>query len=443
MKKLLAAAVIAALPLAFVPVAANAAPVGTPSQISNFANPQDFDNCFGPAVAYNPDSGKTLAGWTTYSPGLNIDESVEVTLLGSDGTGGSIDAYADETVPGSNDCNVISIAAGPDGGFIVIWTDDEKILGIKVNSSGAFVGSHFVVSSEVSYLDVETQDVEWSSEHNKFLVAWSGVFSGSLFPSATGGQQLVGRFIDATGAGLGSDFLITNDPNTYDNSMDIAYGDGVWAVVGNADNGDYPMVTFVSDDGGLSTEASCQATPATMGGASIAYNASTDSFLCAWKGSGSDVYYNVMDSTGALSEIADVQLDSDGSVSGKPRVESLGENGWLFTWHGAGSRDVFGASIDVTGALVGELEYVSAGLDDSSLESNFRPSVAFSPSTGHAYIAWARNDTVAAETEVYARAWYVTEPELADTGFDALIPAVAGFALAALGVAALRRRSVA
>lgn len=442
MKKLLAAAVIAALPLAFVPVAANAAPVGSPSQISNFANPQDFDNCFGAAVAYNPDSGKTLTGWTTYSPFLNIDESVEVSLLGSDGTGGSIAAYADETVPGSNDCNVISIAAGPDGGFIVIWTDDDKILGIKVNSSGAFVGSHFVVSSNVTYLDVETQDIEWSSVHNKFLVAWSGSFSGSLFPSATGTQQLVGRFIDATGAGLGSDFLITNDSNTYDNSMDVAYGDGVWAVVGNADNGDFPTVTFVANNGGLSAEAPCQATALRTSGASIAYNTSTDSFLCAWKGAGSDVYYNLMDSTGALSEIADVQLDSDGTVSGKPRVESLGENGWLFTWHGTGSRDVFGAAIDVAGAFVGEVEYVSAGLNDSDLEANFRPAAAFSPSTGLAYIVWARHDYVAAETEVYSRAWYVAEAELAETGFDAAIPVVAGLALVALGAVALRRRSV-
>jgi LPXTG-motif cell wall-anchored protein len=299
------------------------------------------------------------------------------------------------------------------------------------------------VSSNTTYSEIETLAIEWAPDHEKFLVAWSGEDVTAFFPAATGDQQLVGRFIDESGTGLGADFLITNDPNTYDNSMDLAYGDGVWAVVGNADDGAFPTVTIVSNDGGLSAEAPCQATPSSTGGASIAYNPAAESFLCAWKGTGSDVFYNLMDSTGALSEIADVQLDSDGTVSGKPRVESLGEYGWLFTWHGAGLRDVFGAQIDLTGTLVGEVEFASAGLNDSNIEKNFRPSLAFSPSTGQAYIVWPRNDSVTEETEVYSRAWYVTEPELADTGFDAVLPAAVGLALAALGVLALRRRSVA
>lgn len=440
MRRFVFAALIAALPISFVTTAAIADPVGSPNQISNFATPHDTTSCGGPALAYNPVSGKTLSAWTTDNDGTN---AIEVALLNADGTGGTIASYSDVSVPPFSDCEPVAIGAAPDGGFIVVYDDFDYILGIKVSSSGTFVGSHFVVSSN-SYDDYETMDIEWSPEHQKFLVAWSGNDVVPSFPSALGGQQLVGRFINGSGVGIGDDFLITNISGGYNNSMDMAYGDSVWAVVGTNNNSPrYPQVTFVSSVGGLSAAALCQATPTISGGASIAYNASADLFACAWKTNANPypLGYNLMDSTGVLEFGSDVQLSAEGN--GKPRVASLGASGWLFTWHGVNQKDIDGVVADVSGSTLGEIEYVSAGLQDTALETNFRPSVAFSPATGNAYIVWSHNDNVANETEVYSRAWYVTEPELADTGFDTLIPAVAGFALAALGVAALRRRSVA
>jgi hypothetical protein len=439
MRKFIVGALLAALPMSFVATTAVADPIGSPNQISNFAIPHDSKSCGGPAIAYNPVSGKTLSAWTTNTGGTN---AIEVTLVNSDGTGGTIASYSDASVPQFGSCEPVAIGAAPDGGFIVVYDDYSDILGVKVSSSGTFVGSHFYVSS-YSYDDYETLDIEWSPDHQKFLVAWSGTGVTTPFPFALADQQLVGRFINASGVGIGDDFLITNISGGYNNSMDLAYGDSVWAVVGtNNTSPRYPQVTFISSVGGLSTPAVCQATPTNSGGATIAYNAAADLFACAWKANPNVLGYNLLDSSGALEFVADVQLTLEGR--GKPRVESLGASGWLFTWHGPDSKDIHGVVSDVTGSTLGEIDYVSAGLQDTSVEMNFRPAVAFSPSTGNAYIVWSHNDNVANETEMYSRAWYVREPELAATGFNSLVPASVGAFFMILGAYALsRRRAVA
>lgn len=442
MKKLLygsVAAIVAATVAAF---PASSLPITSPNQVSDFAVETNTTSCAGPAIGYNAITGETLVAWST--DGALPQESVEFALLSEDGSVKSLNSYthADAAIPMFDECSPVGVSGAPNGGFLIVWDDDSVLTGLIVDSAGEAVGSHFVVSSNSDYYNIETLDVEWSAEHNKFLVAWKTNLSAA-FTTELNLQQLVGRFLNPAGVGLGDDFLITNDVDGYDNSMDVSYGNSVWGVVGNED-GAYPTVTFVSGTGSLSEPFSCQASPESMGGASIAYNAAVNGFLCVWK-SGSTVEGNILFTDGTLASVTDLTL-SDSTVSGKPRAQSLGVSGWILTWHGASSKEVFGSTVDVEGTPTSDIEFVSAGVDDSAVELNFRPAVTFSPASGHAYIAWVRNDNVANESEVYARAWYVREgeglpdSELADTGVDASLVALVAMGLIGVGAVVLRRR---
>lgn len=438
MKKSLIALVAGVFITPIVATSALAAPVGDPSVLSDIVS--NTTDCAGAGVGYSPTTGKTLAAWTTQ--GANPQE-VQFTLLNDDGTGNDVTAYvnADANVPPFNDCEPAAVAGAPNGGFLIVWSDDEQITGLLVDSSGAAVGSHFAVSSNVNYYDIETVDAEWSDADNKFLVAWKANVSDA-FDTEVADEQLVGRFVTSAGTASAGDFLITNNPDQYDNSIDLSFGDGVWGVVGNI-NGNNPFVTFVSGDGSLSDEFACQVTAENTGGASLAYNANVDAFLCIWK-SGETVEGNLLSTSGDLLFESDTALVAS-TVSARPRLASLGVDGWLISWHGVQKKDVFAQTVDVEGVASSDIETVSAGVNDQTVEVNFRPVVAFAPATGFAHIVWVRNIRSASETQVYSRAWYVREGEglpesLADTGFAPGLLFVSALALVGVGVV-VRRRS--
>lgn len=437
----------------FSSTAASALPVGSPNQISDYAVPVNMGDCGGPGIGYNASNGKTLAAWTT---GTGSIESVEFTLISEDGTGSVIGSYtadADE-IPSIRDCQPVEVSGASDGSFLIVWvTNDSSIAGLRVDENGTVIGSHFVVSSHTNYDDIETVAIVWSNSDQRYLVAWKADVIAA-FPSASGNQQLAGRFIEADGTGIGADFQITDSPDEYDNSMGLTFGDGVWAAVGGNDGGNKAYVTFISPDGTLSDEFPCSAQNSNTSSASIAYNADTNEFACVWR-SNFNVYGNFLDSSGNLREVTDLVLvdavSAGLSVGGKPRIDSLGVDGWIVTWQTTGSADVSGAQVDGDGLIVGEIEFVSAGVNNSAVEKNFRPDVSFSPATGYAYIVWSRQDRSISQTEMYSRAWYITEglgvpsveDDLAATGVDAALITTVGGLLIVAGLLVFRRRRAA
>ncbi len=447
MKKFLVAIATAALVTFSSSSGAFAAPVGAPNQLSQFDGASSIDSCGGPGTGYNPVNGKTLAAWTTDS---GTPTSVQYTFLNEDGTPGEVFTYSnvDAGIPTLDDCAPVEIGGSSDGNFLIGWqvSNDSAIRGIVVNADGDLVEADFALSTNTNYTDIETLDIEWSAADERYLVAWkANVFNA--FDGEAASQQLVGLFVESDGTQIGDDFLVTNSANSYNNSMDLAFGDGVWAVVGGNYNGSKAYVTFVEADGTLSSAFPCSAQNSNTSSASIAYNDASDVFACVWK-SDSTVVGNFMDSAGSLAELNDVVMVND-SVGGKPRVKSLGADGWFVTWHtgdgGGDTPDVSGAQIDSDGVIVGEPEYLSNGLDDLAAEINFRPSVVFSPATGHVYVAWVGHDVVADSSEVYSRAWYVREGEgvpasLAETGVDAGGISLAAASLVVLGAVVARRR---
>lgn len=297
MKKVWTVAIVAvATALAAVP--AYALPIGVPNQISNFDIPVNMDSCGGPAVADNEVNGLTLAAWTN-DLGDVATNDLEYTFLGEDGTGGEIFSYSEEgaSIPRLGDCEPVAVEAAPDGSFFVVWTWDEYLNGVVIDAEGN-ASDFFEVSSARQYEDIETIDIVWSSEHQKYLVAWKAYIE-SDFPAASAYQQIVGRFFDESATAVGTDFLITDEPNEFDNSIDLSFGDGVWAVVGGYDNGNKAYVTFIEGDGTTSNPAPCSANDSTTSSASLEYNEVSNSFLCVWK-SGTTVKGNFISTDGTL-----------------------------------------------------------------------------------------------------------------------------------------------
>lgn len=446
-KALSTVAATAALVLCTVSTA-SATPVGEPTQISDFSGSSTINSCGGPGIGTNPVNGKTLAAWTTDS---GDTYSLKFTFLDEDGTGGEIFTYSSEgaLIPSLSSCRPVEIGESPDGNFLIAWEADDstRVRGVVVGANGDIVGQDFDISSNDNYNDIETLDLEWSAADERYFVAWKANVSNAFVGEAAS-QQLVGQFIDAAGAQLGDDFLVTNSPNGYDNSMDVAYGDGVWAVVGGHYNGNKAYVTFVEPDGTLSSAFPCSAQDSSTSSASIAYNESLNLFACVWK-SAATMKGNFMSSDGSLVEGTDLELVGS-TVGGKPRIVSLDVDGWFVTWHsGTGSGrtpDVNGAQIDGDGALIGDIEFLSSGVNDHLVELNFRPAVVFSAVTGHVYVTWVRYEATD-KAEIYARGWFIREGEglpesLAETGVDASGIALAAFALMAMGIFAARRRHV-
>jgi hypothetical protein len=435
-----AAAAVLALAL---PLSASAEPVGGAVNVSGFAN-SNFSSCGSSSIATNADSGVTVAAWAG-----EIDSAsafgfapVHVSLIGANGAEGATATYQPTDAFALGDggwCDPLSIDAGANGGFIVTWNhadDDNAIFGLLVSSTGAFIGSPFVVSSNTNYSDIETVSAAWSAAQSRYLVTWKANVS-TAFPAALNGQQMVGRFVDATGAGIGSDFLVTDLAAGINNSQDVAYGAGVWVVVGVTSSGNTLQAVTVSSAGVVGPATPVPAPAGTATGPSVEYNAALNQFLIVSKTNAMQ-WGQLLDSTGALSG-APFTITTATNV-GKPRAASLGVDGWLVTWHTTDSADIAAIEINSAAAVVGTPEVLSTGLNDTNVEYNFRPEAAFSPATGQAYVIWSRYDVDADASNVLVRAWSVTAaavvpaaPGLAATGLDPVSTGLLG-AVAALSL---------
>jgi hypothetical protein len=438
-----------------IPSAAAADPVASVVQVSTVSPAVSYTNCGSSSVATNPTTGVSLAAWAANSAVVG-SAPLQVALLGVDSAVGAIATYQPDVAhflgyPG--DCDPLAVDAGPSGEFLVTWSDgdtDGAIYGIRVSGAGAFIGGAFAISSNTNYSDIETTSAAWSVADSRYLVTWKSHVA-TAFPLALDSQQIVGRFIDGAGTPIGSDFLVTDSADGIDNSQDIAFGGGIWVVVGVGRNSGVVQAVSVAASGTVSAQLDVPATAAGPAGPSVDYNASSGQFLIVAK-SNTDQWAQLLDGAGALTGAPFTVYT--GSGQSRPRVASTGVNGWLVAWHNSGSRDILGIALNTAGAVQGTASTISSGLNNGALERNFRPDVAFSAATGQAYVVWTRNLPTLSETNVVARAWAVAAPlsaaaapALAATGFDATQMAIVGGSavmalLAGVVVIATRRRSV-
>lgn len=433
-----------------IPTAASAEPIGTVQQVSTFSPTQNYTSCGSASVASN--GGVTVAAWAGPTTGP-ISASVNVSVLGVGGVAGPTVTYQpSDTMPlgQPSNCDPISIDAGANGGFLVTWSDsstDGAIYGVLVSSTGAFIGGAFAISSNTNYSDTETVTAAWSAVDSRYLVTWKTRVNGA-FPAALGSQQLVGRFIDGAGAGIGADFLVTNFANQVNDSQDVAYGAGTWVVVGVGNNDNILQAVTVSASGAVSAPIAVPSPSTTTNGPSVEFNATSGQFLIVSRAAGT--WGQLLQPSGVL---VGAPFAIDGGNGSRPRVAAIGADGWLVAWHGQSQVDIFGIEVSTAGAPVGTTQVIGAGAGNAAVESNFRPEIAFSATTGEAYVVWSRRIAAAAQTNIFARAWFVSapavapaaaEPTLVVTGVDSeralLSLTIGGLALLAGAATLLVRR---
>lgn len=436
-----AVASVAALAM-LMPMSASAEPIGSIVQVSTFSPADGFTSCGSTSIATNVDSGVTLAAWAGTQGGPALSAPLNVATIGANAAPGPTATYlpADSTplaIPSY--CDPLSVNAGSNGGFIVTWSDadtDGAIYGILVDSAGAFVGNTFAVSSHTDYNDIETTSAAWSAANSRYLVTWKANVVGP-FPAALNNQQLVGRFIDGAGAPIGADFLVTDIVEGINNSQDVAYGGGTWLVVGVGNSDNILRAVRVAADGTVDAPILVPAPSGTSVGPSVEFNSVTGQFLVTGQHSQIPWGQLVLPSGVLVGTPFDIDSINKG---GKPRIASLGAEGWLISWHSPGGADVYAIRVDAAGMPVGAAELMSSGANDTSVEANFRPELAYSATTGQAYVFWSRYIEDVGETNVVIRAWQATapaaaNPALAETGVDAQRTALlaGGGALALVG----------
>ncbi len=397
---------------------AAADPVGTQQQLTTFSPVSGDSECSGPSLAYSASSEKTLAVWIE---NVAVSESapnggiVRAAFMNGDAALSSTPVDVSITLPSSSfsNCDPPYVAAGPAGTWLVVWpgNSDLAIYGQVLDASGNRSGPNLTISSNTNYDDIETVSAAWSPQDNRYLVSWKAYVSNP-FPGAANEQQVAGRFVDSSGAGLGSDFLVTDTADGADNSQDLAYGNGRWILVAATYSNRRSIgriVTTAGPQGSIFDISTTGSTPANMA-PSIAYNSATQQFAVAYRlrSSPHTHFLRLLDSNGAPIG-SDTDLGSSGS---RPRIASAGAHGYLVVAHGPEAQTigpVSGLRILADGTPDGSAQVMS----DAAPFTAWRPSVVYDASQGRFLVAFAGNNGSA--TNYYARAWFVTNPPVALT----------------------------
>jgi hypothetical protein len=406
-----------------------------------------YSCCLSGEVSYNPVSGRTLAVWIAKDgPG---DRGHIMAALVEPGdpvatVGTPVRVSVEEPATGWYTGHPATVTPTPEGGWLVIYEDRDRtvadtgleispVYGQFLDSDGQRIGTNLVLSSDsynytggrrmVAYV------AHWSPEDERYLLTWSvGIRAANdifddLPADAQNKNQFVGRFLSATGVGIGDDFPVTQlDIGTF-RHMDMARGKDRWVVVGHAGFNTIvnpTIVQVVDKDGPVGTPVivSDPEPPAESAGSyagTIAYNAAVDEFLVLYRdGIDKKLWMRRLDGAGAPIGAGPTEIPGVPTEFGA-RIDPAGPNGYLVAVHTDWGNDVVTFQLDTAGVLVdGSLETVASSApvpDANFLSSNFRPSVAYVPGVGAAITWWGITNDEPKTTGLYLRFVDVTEEE--------------------------------
>ncbi len=399
---------------------AAADPVGTQQQLTTFSPADNTTYCGGSSLAYSASSAKTLAVWiesVAVSDSAPFGVIVRAAFMNGDAALSSTPVDVSITLPASSfsNCQPPYVAAGPAGTWLVVWPeqDDLAIYGQVLDASGNRSGPNLTISSNTNYSDIETVSAAWSPQDNRYLVSWKASVSNP-FPDAANEQQVAGRFVDSSGAGVGvgNDFLVTDTADGIDDSQDLAYGNGRWILVAATNNNTRSIgqvVTTAGPPGSIFDISTTGSTPENIA-PSITYNSATQQFAVAYRRRSSPHthFLRLLDLNGAPIIGSDTPL---GPLGSRPRIASAGAHGYLVVAHrpAGGIGRVSGLRILADGTPDGSAQEMS----DAAPFTAWRPSVAYDPSQGRFLVAFAGN--IESATNYYARAWFIANPPVALT----------------------------
>ena len=391
---------------------AQAAPVDTVKQLTAFDPPDNSSTAGGPAIAYNPSTGKTLTVFVAPQVESNYG-LLQVGLTSADGSLEAAPVPLPTNVPAwCPSCSAPpSVAAGGEGGWLVVWesrdeTETDSIIGGQlIDSAGQPVGDNFILPSNTNYRDIETVDAAWSDEDSRYLVTWKADVENA-FPGAAEIQQLVGRFIGADGSGLGNDFLVTDIADGIDNSQEVEFGNGIWVAVGATFSGSANRVVGRVVEAGGPVGTVYDIGEAGSYGPSITFNPETEDFLVTYRVEGSNLGHGRFLGRDGSPAGGTFTFGAAAAVAGRPRVASAGADGYLAVWTGSEYRGVWGTEIGLAGGEEGAPQLLGEAL--SSPNQAWRPAVTYSACQGRYLTVWGQK--LSGALNYYSRPWFMSDP---------------------------------
>jgi hypothetical protein len=242
-----------------------------------------------------------------------------------------------------------SVAADPNGNFMVVWGDYYGLLARRYDSTGTPLGSEQFLAQYGGNMDVA------ADASGQFIVVWPGVST-----------VVVGQRFDSTGAALGTEFQVEDAP--YDPAP-ITISDAAVAV---SESGDFAITWR------RRIEPEDSSNPST------------------------DVFARVYDSAGQPRGAAFV-------VSQKHQYNYFSDVGadasgdfvvvWSAYRNGGYDLDVLGRRISSSGRVIGDEFRVNSDTSASQLH----PAIAFSDAGNFDIVWWNDPFPVAINTDVHAR----------------------------------------
>jgi hypothetical protein len=363
-----AVAAIAGVALIGASLAAPPAVATAPTAIALTEHGAANSNCLTQELVHNVHGGGTLALWAA------PDGHVKAALVDADGLASDVvNVTTDDTKVASwSTCQQVAAAPNPTGGWLVVHstrsgTEPTPLYGRFISkdgvpgptaltlTSGAYLASLFAGGGNGN------NQVSWSTAAQRYLLTWTATIptGNPLLDEALAPKQIVGRFLDADGAGIGPDFLVTNVADTFVGPHAHVRGADRWVVIGtrptgaNWDQRQIGVVT-VPDSGEVSAPTFIG--PVLLRAPDVAYNAALDRFL---------VVYTELTAGAVLTASA---LDRAGVPIGGPvavgpnsvhraRVTSIGTAGYAIAyWYSQpwpDPRQVVGIRVDATGSQIG------------------------------------------------------------------------------------------
>jgi len=420
-------ATAAALLLVLPPVA-GADPLGDQFRISNQG--PDGDAAFDaerPDIAYNPQTGQSLVVWVgteATSPSTTYEIYGQLIDGNGDPVGGDFPISGDGHPDAEDPFEPPSVTYNPeDNEFLVVWNVDDisgTIFVQRVSATGAELGTDDLQISSDNYDDIETTDVSYSPEADRYLAIWKA--------DGASGQQLYGRLLNRDGSPIGpGDFAVSQQTGEVDDAISVAYNprDQEWLTVWRRFDpvGEYEVygqrvntggtevgpndfrISDVGPDGDTTFETTSPR---------VAYNSVSNEYLVSWSGD-DDTPPLVNDEY----EVRGQRLAADGSEVGANdfRISDMGPDGnasfftgrpdiaynpnaneYVLTWHGDDDTppfvdeefEIFGQRLAASGAEIGTNDFrvTQVGPDGDANFDNNRPVVAYNARTCDYVAAW-------------------------------------------------------
>jgi hypothetical protein len=263
------------------------------------------------------------------------------------------------------------VARGDDGTFLVVWrgsgpTSGNAIFGRRMDQGGQFLGSEFQISSWTTAISPQPPVVA-SRGAEGFVVVWED--------SVLGGpqQEVLAVLLNATGARLGVEFSVNEDPNGDQGHPRVAGRDDggfvvVWEDESGLDGDGYGIRGAIFDSTGAPLASELQVNSYTTGsqsGPDVGLSGSGE-FLVAWTSIDQDG-----DDRGIFAQAFEADGDPSGgefqantfmtAIQYDAQVGADRSGNFVVVWsdynssysHDGSNSGIFAQFADASGALVG------------------------------------------------------------------------------------------